>query len=208
MTRAQTTMDFNTAYDFLVELEGGLLKIDAGEGIQYGGILQKWYEPGLHMPGYPRGERLPDNVLDFTPEQHEHYVFVKFWLRLFSDSVQFPITMKLFQGVAAPIFFMAYNAGHEDAVRCAQRTMPFLKEDGILGPRTYSFLHSIGPENVLEWWKDDRTLTTFYNKEGSHASSSMGYFSQCAFKYKGHTKEAGLLNRLSKINDWLREEVK
>ena len=191
-TRAETPMNFDDAYAFLVELEGGLLKIDAGEGIQYGGILQKWLEKDA--VGFPK------NILDFTPKDHKDYTQIFYWDKLLEGETWFNIEKKpkniirlnsLFQGVIAPIFFMAFNCGLEDAVRLAQMTSPFLKHDGILGQKTYSFLYSIS--DPLEWWK------------GSEYSDN--YMERCSIHYKGQEKEKGLLNRLSKIDAWLREEV-
>ena len=202
MIRATLPMNFDDAYKFLIELEGDKKWINPVDGPEYRGLLQKYYEPGLHMLGFPMGERLPDSVLDLTEEQHEHYVFVKFWERLFFEKrgagfVCVP-EMKLLQGVAAPIFFMFYSTW-DDAIKCAQRTSRFLKDDGNLGPLTYSFLHSIGAEHVLEWWK---------SKTNHPYVTDRCYFSMCYRKYIGHPKEAGLVKRLEKIDLWLRQEIK
>ena len=189
--RAETPMNFDDAYDMLCVRKGSLeedKRFIGDDGPEYRGFTQKW------NPGF--------DVMTMTPEEHKLAVEIIYWDRLFG---QFESNgcdnccikpKKLAQGVAFPIFAMAFNAGHEDAVRLAEHTNPFAKESGILGPHLYSFLYGI--EKPLEWWRP---------KDLSGIISPNSYYFQCRMKYASHEKEKGLLNRLAKIDAWLREEV-
>ncbi len=124
-------MNFTDAFAYVVGEEGKFSDDPKDPGNWTGGKIGvgelKGTKYGISAAAYPNLDIANLSLSDAQPLAKTRY-----WDRIGGDSLRY--------GIALCLFDFGYNAGPEEAIKCAQRACDLPVVDGILGPKTFAAL--------------------------------------------------------------------